>query len=246
MQRYQFMSYNIRKGKGVIRSRPELAEIAYHIKQKTPNILLCQEVAQYHGEKNLKQDEQLSRLLGMPHCYGPNAFFETRNHGNACFSHFPIVCHTNFNVSTNRFEQRGILLTEIILPETTLYVFNVHFGLTPMQRRHQARTLHLLIQKEVPSEAPIIIGGDFNDVSGWIDRYIEKEDHVKSALAHLNKDDRRSWGSRRPLLSLDRIYYRNLFVHEVAVLKGKPWAGLSDHLPLWMTFEIRLPEKDFT
>ncbi len=235
---YCFMTYNIRKGKGANRGHPELHEIIQQIQVQQPDILLCQEVAQYHGESPQKQDEHFAALLDMHHCYAPNAFFEHRNHGNACYSKLPISCHTNFNVSTNIFERRGILLSELMLPHTTLFVFNVHFGLTPMQRRLQAKALETLIHQEVPPESPIIVAGDFNDISGWVDRHLQKTEGFKSALADLDRNDRMTWSSRNPVLALDRIYYRHLTVHSVEVLKGALWETLSDHLPLKMLFSV--------
>ena len=42
----------------------------------------------------------------------------------------------------------------------------------------------------------------------------------------------RTWHSRRPVFSLDRIYTRNLTVTAAKRLDGEPWSHLSDHLPL--------------
>ncbi|HEX5662829.1 MAG TPA: hypothetical protein VFX93_04965, partial [Xanthomonadaceae bacterium] len=39
--------------------------------------------------------------------------------------------------------------------------------------------------------------------------------------------------ARWPLLPLDRMYLRNLQVHEVAVLSSRPWSHLSDHATLF-------------
>ena len=38
--------------------------------------------------------------------------------------------------------------------------------------------------------------------------------------------------AKLPVLSLDRIYVRNLSVKDAWVHTGKPWSQLSDHLPI--------------
>lgn len=232
------MTYNIRKVKGIYRSKPHINELIHHIAQVSPDILLCQEVAQYHGDQHY-QDRLLAKGLATPYfCYEPNVDREHRSHGNATFSKLPIACYQNFNVSTNRIEDRGILLSEITVNGVSIAVFNLHFGLTPLQRRLQARMLEKLVLEHIPAEQPVIIAGDFNDVSGWVDRYFAGRGHLKSALENLSFAERRTWSSRRPLLALDRIYYRGIQVEHVEILKGPPWQDLSDHLPLIMVFSL--------
>lgn len=41
-----------------------------------------------------------------------------------------------------------------------------------------------------------------------------------------------------PLLKLDRIYYRNLNLHAVSRLDSPKWHQLSDHLGLYVEFEL--------
>ena len=41
-----------------------------------------------------------------------------------------------------------------------------------------------------------------------------------------------TYPAKLPVLSLDRIYVRNLKVKRAWVHKGKPWSELSDHLPI--------------
>ena len=48
----------------------------------------------------------------------------------------------------------------------------------------------------------------------------------------------RTFPARLPLLPLDRIYVRNVKVHNPQVLTTRPWSHLSDHVPLSVEIEL--------
>ena len=51
----------------------------------------------------------------------------------------------------------------------------------------------------------------------------------------------KTFPARLPVLSLDRVYTRNLEVLDSQIHNGKNWQRLSDHLPLSVKVRPKLP-----
>lgn len=234
--RFKLITYNIRKAKGIRGSRPGLEELAGSLGTLGPDMLLCQEV--FHEGGGVAQSREIAERLELLHRYEPNAEYRRGHHGNATFSRFPISWHCNVDISTNRVERRGILYTRVHPSESrTLHVFNTHFGLSQRQRMKQARHLGRMVDGLTHPDDPVILGGDFNDWNGQVDPVIAQEADLENGMLLLALQDRRTWSTRRPLFSLDRIYYRNLHLVDIVVHKHAPWSGLSDHFPVEAVFE---------
>ena len=87
-----------------------------------------------------------------------------------------------------------------------------------------------------PDDA-VLLAGDFNDWTGRVDPLICEGSDLDNAMLLLTMQERRTWSTRRPLWALDRIYYRNLHLRDVTVLRESPWDRLSDHFPVRATFD---------
>jgi endonuclease/exonuclease/phosphatase family metal-dependent hydrolase len=176
-----------------------------------------------------------------PHfTYGKNAIYQEGHHGNAILSRFPITSWCNTDISHSLFEDRGLLHGKISGSElgTELHVLCTHLGLFEVSRRKQYESISRFIEANVPSNAPLILAGDFNDL--W-----------KNASASLNALDlrevfetahgrhARTFPSRWPLLALDRIYVRGVEIIHAECPAEPQWRSLSDHLPL--SAELLLP-----
>lgn len=221
------ITYNLHKGR--CSGRSILREAASALRERQPDLLLCQEV--FHTSCDTeRQSEILGEHLGLGHAFGPNKFYRAGCHGNATFTRLPVHRATNIEISESFFERRGILHTRLEFDDSGLEVLNTHFSLTARQRRRQLRTL--LEHVPVHPTLPVIVAGDFNDWSGRLDRLIHRRRHFDSALRALPKRERRTYPARRPMLALDRIYYRGFEVRGTRVLRGDPWDRLSDHLPV--------------
>ena len=112
-----------------------------------------------------------------------------------------------------------------------LHAVCVHFGLRESHRRRQIELLLDLISNTIPSDAPLVIAGDFND---WRERAHSRLLHscaLDEIHASANGHPARTFPARLPLLRLDRIYVRNLR-HRPLQMPHRPWATLSDHAPL--------------
>lgn len=233
--RLKMLTWNVHKGQGVIGSRPEFRQLAAALAKSDSDLVCCQEVLQPVGRT--AQDRIIAGALSHHSRFTGHASNRRGVHGIATFCEWPISRHRHEDVSTNSFERRAVLHVRVHPREgETLHVFNVHFGLTSRQRRTQAERLAVLIGHCVGPDEPLIVAGDFNDWDRRIERHLTDAALVHNALAQLQQKERRTYPVRRPLFALDRIYYRGLELVGAKVLRGKPWTGLSDHLPLRAEF----------
>lgn len=231
---FRVLTYNLQKCQSATRhaSPNQLIEA---ICARNAQVIACQEV--FHDrDHRLPFSRQLQSALQHEHVFGPNAFYLEGCHGNATFSAYPVDHQCNHDVSCHRLERRGILHTSLKIQNRNLEVFNCHFSLTAGQRRRQWSRLESILDRF--GSRPVLICGDFNDWSGSLDRYIKKNNSLTGALWGLSPRARRSFPAKRPLLPLDRIYFRGLRLQEVQVLNQPNWRHLSDHLPLEAEFRF--------
>ncbi len=226
------ITYNLHKARRAGRSILEEAGDA--LRAREPDVLLCQEVFQTHCSTE-RQAHVLAEQLGFEHAFGPNKFYPAGCHGNATFTRLPVLRAYNIDVSQSRFEKRGILHTHLEWNDSVLEILNTHFSLTGRQRKLQ---LEALLDAVPNGDVPVLVAGDFNDWHGLLDRRIDRERHLRSALDAMRPQERRTFPAKRPFLALDRIYYRGLELVDARVLRGAPWDVLSDHLPVEATFRV--------
>lgn len=234
------MSYNIHKG--FAKKKLSIQSIKNEILNNDPDIVFLQEV-QGENKKHevhkkykqnwplLSQHDFLGEDVWVNRIYGKNAVYEHGHHGNAILSKYPIIKSFNYNVSTSKLEQRGILHVVIDLPyrKEHLHVFCVHLSLNGKGRIWQLKELKKIIENNVPSECPVIIGGDFNDWFNYAKKYLIKGTELIEVFKQCNVCSR-SFPSKFPLLSLDRFYVRGLNIVSGGVLRGLE--HLSDHSPI--------------
>lgn len=239
------ISYNIHKGFNFSNAQFILRELKEMLRERKADILFLQEVIgkndQY--EQELKawpsegQFEYLADTVWSHYSYGRNAVKEGHHHGNAILSHYPILFYENINISTNRFEQRGLLHCLIEVKGKKIDLFNVHLNLTGRGRRAQFPFIRDRGLFHRMGDA-LILAGDFNDWTGGMTREIERELFLGEAFKVLKGRYARSYPSFFPILSIDRVFYQDLKILDSRVLKYGPWKKLSDHLPLEVDFEV--------
>ncbi len=249
-------TYNIHKGFSfmpLLARRPVLQALREQLRLLNPDLVFLQEVVGEHTRHAARhpdwpvqsQYEYLADSLWHSHAYGKNAIYDAGHHGNALLSRYPITRWDNEDVSSHRFERRGLLHCEIAIPgwPVPLHAVCVHLALTARGRGLQLERLRQRIERLVPPDAPLIVAGDFND---WYWRH-----RATQQLAHpLNMHEvfellgggapARSYPALLPVLRLDRIYVRGFTVREVRVHHGRRWGRISDHAPLTAQLE-RLP-----
>jgi endonuclease/exonuclease/phosphatase family metal-dependent hydrolase len=222
-------TYNIRKGKGHSgRLQVGMDSIGGALAGEDADVVLCQEV--FHcARTGASQSERLGDALGLSPYYGANKHRTVGHHGNATFTRLEVEHAQNHDISTNPIERRGVLHTRVAWRGTTLHVFNVHLGLGGRQRFTQLARIAELFERNCAPREPVLFAGDFNDWTGRLHAAVT-ELGFESALGDLRTMP--TWHARRPVLSLDRIYTKNLQTVRGRRLEGSPWSELSDHLPL--------------
>jgi endonuclease/exonuclease/phosphatase family metal-dependent hydrolase len=230
MEHLRVVSYNIHKGftsgnRGFV--LPEIRKA-------------LQEVQGEHRKRKEPQFQFLAQDLWPHFAYGKNAVYSSGHHGNAILSKFPFVRWENIDISTNRFEKRGLLHGWVKVPHSQkpLHLICVHLGLLEGERANQIEKLCQRIDSHVPHGEPLLIAGDFNDWRGKVSERLREVLEVREAFSEIQGSSARTFPSWLPALKLDRIYYRGLKARIAKCLNQKPWTQLSDHIALYAELTI--------
>jgi endonuclease/exonuclease/phosphatase family metal-dependent hydrolase len=226
------ITYNLHKG--LRGKRSILREAAQELAAREPDLVFCQEVF-HDAREEQHQSHVLTDTLGHGHVFGPNSFYQRGCHGNATFCYLPVGHSVNVDMTESYFEKRGMLCAQFEGEHGAFVALNVHFSLTGRQRRRQWWKLVSALPSD--PKVPVIAAGDFNDWSGALDRHAMRSGLIKNALWSARREERLSFPARRPVLALDRIYYRGFRLRSAQVLTGLPWSRLSDHLPVEAVLE---------
>ena len=259
--RLRIATYNIHKGVTAFGRRSRVAELRMALHRIDADLVFLQEVQDRNERlarrtQSPSQSGQLDILSssGYEHrAYGVNAIYPHGNHGNAILSRLPIEHYANHDISDHMLEQRGMLHALARLPDGTgIHLICAHFGLAKRSRLRQAEWVARFIEREIPADSPVVLGGDFNDwqrgvdvqlrerlgmqdvfdavePSAWVDRLLGWRSKVRVA---------RTFPSLVPVLTLDRIYLRGIAVRASRVPRGRAWARCSDHVPLIADVEL--------
>lgn len=238
-------TYNIHKGvQGVgPRRRLEIHNLGHAVEQLDADIVCLQEVRKLHrGEARffsrwpeLPQAEFLAPP-GYEAVYRTNAITRHGEHGNAMLSRWPVLGHQHEDMSDHRFEQRGLLHSQIDLHGQSVHVVVVHLGLIRASRMRQIAQLQRFIEREVPAHAPLVVAGDFNDWGTTVRREM-----AVMGLAGFDGPVQPTFPSRLPLAQLDQVYARGMLPLGLQVPRGRIWWRMSDHLPLVAEFHLPDP-----
>lgn len=238
-------TYNIHKGLSYFNRRMVLHEVRERLHALGADVVFLQEVQGAHERRSRRfndwpgkpQHEFIAGAEWIAFAYGKNAVYDGGHHGNAILSRFRISRWDNEDVSTHRFESRGLLHCEIEMPgwSEPLHCVNVHLGLTGFGRRKQLEALRKRIERLVPRDAPLVIAGDFNDWQREASNELVAGLDVRECFETLGGRPARSFPAALPLFSLDRIYVRGFRVKHARVHRGNIWSKLSDHAALTAT-----------
>ena len=233
-------TWNIHKGVQGLgpAKRLEIHNIGHAIEQLDADLVCLQEVR----FANRREQRRFARWPEQPQAdflapegyeavYRTNAVTRHGEHGNALLSRWPVLSHRHEDMSDHRFEQRGLLHTEVQVAGRAVHVLVVHLGLIPASRERQVQQLKRYIAREVPAQAPVIVAGDFND---WGPRLTQLMAHA--GLRQFEGARTPTYPSRLPLAQLDHVYARGLRPLASLVPRGRIWRRMSDHLPLVAEF----------
>lgn len=249
MPQLRVATYNIHKGLSFFKRRVVIHEVRDHLRDMAADLVFLQEVLgnhQRHATRHRNwpdapQYEFLADQVWRDFAYGRNAVYDAGHHGNAILSRFPISRWDNEDVSTHRFEQRGLLHCEIPVRDwgEPVHCICVHLGLAARGRSRQLEWLRQRVERLVPAHAPLVVAGDFND---WHWRHKATEEFARPLGMHevfelTHGVPARSFPALMPVFRLDRIYTRGFRVHNVRVHHGAAWARMSDHAALTADLE---------
>lgn len=246
------MTVNIHKGFSAFNRRFVLPELREALRGVAADVVMLQEV---HGKcaaggatalpgedrwPDTPHYEYLADGFWPDHAYGRNACYREGDHGNAVLSRFPIERWCNHDVSEPRDQEpRGMLQCWLRVPglDPAVHVISLHLSLRERSRQRQVERLGVVLGDHVPSDAPLVVGGDFNDWRGLTRRSLA---HMGLREVHAGRNGRppRTFPSSVPLLRLDRIYVRGVRRHLPLALPRRPWSRLSDHAPLAAQIEL--------
>lgn len=246
--RIRVVSYNIHKGFSAGNRVFVLREIKKALTQFPSDLLCLQEVLGAHAGHSKKvqdwptesQFEFLADTVWPHFAYGRNAVYTSGHHGNAILSKYPIEWWSNFDISTNRMENRGYVHAQIRVPghRVSVHCISVHLGLLQRSRQVQLKKMIDRLAREVPKHEPLLIAGDFNDWSHKATTMLEEQLNLKEAYHATHGKHPRTFPSRFPVLCLDRIYFRGFELRAVQILNRAPWNKLSDHAALYAELSL--------
>jgi endonuclease/exonuclease/phosphatase family metal-dependent hydrolase len=231
------LTVNIHKGLSAFNRRFVLHELRDAVRAVRSDLVFLQEVEGGAGPAGADtvgaQYEFLADEIWSDHVYGRNAVAEGQDHGNAVLSRLPVLRSFNHDMSLPGVEPRGLLHCVLARPVglPALHVMCVHLGLTEVHRRHQLARLCETVQREVPTDAPLVVAGDFNDWRSRADAMLAPCG-LTEVFRHTHGRHARTFPARLPLLRLDRIYVRGIAAFRPLPMPRKPWGQLSDHAPL--------------
>lgn len=239
------LTYNIHKGFSSA-NQFSLHDMRNALANVNADIVCLQELQGEHRkhEKNITgwpEQEQLEFLADefWPHSvYGKNVEHKHGDHGNGILSKAPIICYENIDISSGIFSSRGLLHAQLHVGQQTLHIMCTHLGLLKSERAEQYEELEQRIKEHVPINEALIIAGDFNDWLQQAEEHLCESLQLQEVFMQLQGKHAKSFPALKPVLSVDRIYYRGLMPLRCEILTAEPWDRLSDHVPLWFEFTL--------
>jgi endonuclease/exonuclease/phosphatase family metal-dependent hydrolase len=235
-------TYNIHKGvQGIGPARRlEIHNLGHAVEQLDADIVCLQEVRKMHRREaeyfthwpDVPQADYLAPE-GYTAVYRTNAHTRHGEHGNAMLSRWPVVSHQHEDMSDHRFEQRGLLHSEVMVHGCAVHVVVVHLGLIKASRVRQLAQLQQYIAREIPADAAVVVAGDFNDWGTTVQSAL-----AKAGLVAFTQQKVATFPSRLPVVQLDHVYARGLTPVGLHVPRGRIWGRMSDHLPLIAEFDM--------
>ncbi len=191
------------------------------------------------GPAGAGQAEEIGAAVGMG--WVMTSVRQLRRHlfGNVILSRFPIVHHSQYDLSWRTCEPRACQRADLDLGGGhRMHIYNVHLGTAVLERRYQATRLAAFVHDR-RIEGPKVILGDFNEwTRGLATKTLNSLFESVDIFAYLKR--RRTYPGIFPFLHLDHIYYEGrVEVRGVELVRSRLSMMASDHLPLVADLRIR-------
>jgi len=235
MTELRIATYNIHRCRGLDRRVAPLRIIEV-LREINADVIALQEVIGA-GPAGAGQAEEIGAGLGMG--WVMNCVRTLRQHqfGNVVLSRYPIVHHSQYDLSWRTCEPRNCQRADLDLGGQLLHVYNVHLGTAVLERRYQAGRLASFVHDRRVT-GPKIILGDFNEwMRGLATKTLSSLFESVDIAAHLKR--RRTYPGLFPVVHLDHIYYEGrVDVVNVEMPRTRKALIASDHLPLVANLRI--------
>lgn len=224
----RIVTYNIHRSRGMDRLiRPQ--RVAEVLRAVDADVIALQEVVGA-GPRG-SHIEEIGAALGMGWVMAQTRELRGHQFGNVVLSRFPIVHHSQHDLTYKTCEERCMQRVDVDVNGRTLHVYNVHLGTAILERRHQAQRLAAVVSNRHVT-GPKIVLGDFNEwMRGLTTTLLSSR--LKSVDLQQFMKRRRHYPGLFPILHLDHIYYDGpLEVTHIEVFRNRLSLVASDHLPL--------------
>jgi endonuclease/exonuclease/phosphatase family metal-dependent hydrolase len=223
-------TYNIHRCRGMDR-RTMPSRIIDVLAAIDADVVALQEVIGA-GPAGSGQAEEIGAALGMGWVMSSVRHLRSHLFGNVVLSRFPIVHHSQYDLSWRTCESRGCQRADLDLGQgRMLHIYNVHLGTAVLERRYQAPRLASFVHDPRVTGPKMILG----DINEWMRGLATKtlSSLFDSVDIHAHLQRRRTYPGLFPLLHLDHIYYEGkVEVRRVELVRTRKALMASDHLPL--------------
>lgn len=231
-------TYNIHRCRGMDR-RTMPSRVTEVIRELNADVVALQEVIGA-GPNGAGQAEEIGAALGMG--WVMTSVRHLRNHlfGNVILSRFPIVHHSQYDLSWRTCEARACQRADLdVGGGDALHIYNVHLGTAVLERRYQATRLAGFVHDKRIA-GPKVILGDFNEwMRGLATSTLSALFQSIDIFEHLKR--RKTYPGIFPVLHLDHIYYEgHVEVLGLELRRSRKALMASDHLPLVANLRIGL------
>lgn len=232
--RLRVATYNIHKCKGLDgRTKPD--RIVAVLRELNADVIALQEVV--NVESTRAEDHQgqfLADELGLGMTLGEVRSLNGGGYGNVTLSRWPVVHCEQYDLTVRGQEPRGLLRTDLKLPDDRcVHLFNVHLGTSFLERRQQGRRLtqdNVLQSSDL--QFPRVLMGDFNEWTRGLASQLLST-HLVSADIKTHLQRGRTYPGVFPVWHLDHVYHDpELRVERMQLHKTRLSLLASDHLPL--------------
>ena len=223
-------TYNIHRCRGMDR-RTMPSRIAEVIRELDADIVALQEVVGA-GPAGAGQAEEIGAATGMGWVMASVRHLRNHLFGNVVLSRYPIVHHSQYDLSWRTCEPRGCQRADLdVGGGDALHIYNVHLGTAVLERRYQAPRLAAFVHDR-RVHGPKVILGDFNEwMRGLATNTLNSLFESIDIYAHLKR--RKTNPGIFPVLHLYHIYYEgDVTVRDLKLIRTRKALMASDHLPL--------------
>lgn len=227
--RIKLATYNIHRCVGGDGAKKP-ARIRTVLEEIRPDIVALQEVEYRTAIHELGFTSEQLRFEAV---HGPNVTSGKSKYGNVLLTRYPVGRINKIDLSYPGQEKRGALDVNIDCNGLDLRVIATHLGLSPVERRMQARKLLSAIHIDQNVSCCTVLMGDMNEWFLWGRplRWLHGFFGINASPP--------TFPSRFPVLALDRIWaHPSENLRQVKSHRSPLSRIASDHLPLMATLRL--------